>query len=192
MPISVASTLYSGTVAAKMAQPRVKRLPQWPPPRSGEDPSPSPPPVPESRGPVAAPRVNARTSMSPPCPAPTTPKSREKPPAPLPNDQPPPRPLPPRNLHPAPTSLAPDPAGESFGSCLQAQTCYDAINKRHEDELRALESLRVHIFHRAKADKEYAESLAKANTRAAKGMANLNQSSTIVQVQPSHCMLACL
>lgn len=70
---------------------------------------------------------------------------------------------------------------ERFGSCLQ--TCYDAINKRHDEELRALESLRVHIFSRARADKEYAETLAKINQRANRGVANITQQSAIVQVR---------
>ena len=86
------------------------------------------------------------------------------------------------------SSSSPSPAAaplgldhDRFGSCLQ--TCYDAINKRHEEELRALESLRVHIFNRAKADREYAESLARINQRATRGVANITQQSAIVQVR---------
>ena len=82
----------------------------------------------------------------------------------------------------SPTARAADPEEtvEGFGSCLQA--CYDAINKRHDDELRALESLRLHIFNRAKADREYAETMSKINYRANRGLTNVNQSSAIVQV----------
>lgn len=70
---------------------------------------------------------------------------------------------------------------EGFGHCLQQG--YEAINKRHDDELLALESLRGHIFHRARADKEYAESLMKMNQKASKKLTNINQSSAVVQVQ---------
>lgn len=178
-------------MASPHSRNRVSRLPQWPPPAKREE-SESPPPSSAGHAPpVPAPR----TSISPPAATRTPPRSfkdKDRPPAPLPNEQPP---LPPRDVirgpgseppasprisrHPPPRPPAPQ-VGENFGSCLQ--TCFEAINKRHDDELRALESLRVHIFNRAKADKEYAESLAKANNRATKGIANLNQGSTIVQV----------
>ena len=69
---------------------------------------------------------------------------------------------------------------EGFGRCLQQG--YEAITKKHEDELLALESLRGHIFHRARADKEYAESLLKMNQKANKKLANIDQSSAAVQV----------
>lgn len=49
----------------------------------------------------------------------------------------------------------------NFGSCLQSS--YEAISKRHEEELRALESLRGHVFKRQRADKEYAEQLGRIN-----------------------------
>ena len=71
-------------------------------------------------------------------------------------------------------------SGVGFGSCLQS--CYEAINKRHDDELKALESFRVHIFNRAKAEREYADSLARINQKAQRGVANVNQSSAIVNV----------
>ncbi len=70
---------------------------------------------------------------------------------------------------------------ESFGQCLPSAT--DAIGKRHEDELIALESLRFHIFNRARQDKAYAEELLKTNTRASKKAASVsNPSSPIFQV----------
>lgn len=68
-----------------------------------------------------------------------------------------------------------------FGECLQ--NCHDIIHKRHEDELLALESLRNHIFSRAKFDKEYAENLAKINMKASRKMGAVgDKSSAIVQV----------
>ena len=69
---------------------------------------------------------------------------------------------------------------EGFGVCLQQ--CYEAITKKHEDELLALESLRGHIFNRARADKEYAESLSRMNQKANKKVQNISQSSAVVQV----------
>ena len=69
---------------------------------------------------------------------------------------------------------------EGFGRCLQQS--HEAITKRHEDELLALESLRGHIFHRARADKDYSDSLLKMNQKASKKLANIDQSSAIVQV----------
>jgi len=93
-----------------------------------------------------------------------------------------------RTASPVPTvgSADSEETGEKFGSCLQA--CYEAINKRHDDEIRALESLRVHIFNRAKADREYAETLSKINNRANRGLTNVNQSSAIVQVSLRICL----
>lgn len=70
---------------------------------------------------------------------------------------------------------------EGFGVCLQQG--YEAITKKHEDELLALESLRGHIFNRARADKEYAESLNRLNQKATKKVQNINQSSAVVQVR---------
>ena len=53
-------------------------------------------------------------------------------------------------------------SGEAnFGSCLQSS--YEAISKRHEEELHALESFRGHVFKRQRADKEYAEQLLRIN-----------------------------
>lgn len=69
---------------------------------------------------------------------------------------------------------------EGFGYCLQQS--HEAITKRHEDELLALESLRGHIFHRARADKDYSDSLLKMNQKASKKLANIDQSSAVVQV----------
>ncbi len=70
---------------------------------------------------------------------------------------------------------------ETFGQCLQSAT--DAIGKRHDDELTALESLRFHVFNRAKQDKAYAEELLKTNMRASKKAASVSDpSSPIFQV----------
>lgn len=64
--------------------------------------------------------------------------------------------------HNATASDAPDLChGNKFGACLQ--TSYEAISKRHEEELHALESLRGHVFKRQRADKEYAEQLQRIN-----------------------------
>ena len=74
----------------------------------------------------------------------------------------------------------------NFGSCLQSS--YEAISKRHEEELRALESLRGHIFKRQRADKEYADQLGRINLsceRAAQFPSSTT--SSIVQV----CVLLC-
>ena len=72
--------------------------------------------------------------------------------------------------------------GEGFGACLQ--NCYDTINKRHEDELLALESLRNHVFSRARFDKDYSENLAKTNLKATRKMNSIsNKSSAIMQVK---------
>ena len=74
----------------------------------------------------------------------------------------------------------------NFGSCLQSS--YEAISKRHEEELRALESLRGHVFKRQRADKEYAEQLGRINQsceRAAQFPSSTT--SSIVQV----CVLLC-
>ncbi len=74
-----------------------------------------------------------------------------------------------------------DLGAETFGQCLQSAT--DAIGKRHDDELIALESLRFHIFNRAKQDKTYAEELLKTNMRASKKALSVSDpSSPIFQV----------
>lgn len=141
----------------------------------------------ENVAPTPAPRLPPRSSKayptSPPATKPTSPPARSRSPARLP---PPLHYSPPVNSLSSASDPAPEPpkttadSEEKFGSCLQ--TCYDAINKRHDDELRALESLRVHVFNRAKADRDYAESLAKINQRASRGLSNVNQSSAVVQV----------
>ena len=79
-----------------------------------------------------------------------------------------------------------DVGADSFGKCLQGAV--EAIGKRHDDELIALESLRFHIFNRAKQDKAYADELLKTNTRASKkaGMVS-NPSSPIFQVSGICC-----
>ena len=145
----------------------------------------------ENVAPTPAPRLPPRSSKahptSPPATKPASPPARSRSPA-LPS------PLlhsPPVNSFSSASAPAPVPprttadSEEKFGSCLQ--TCYDAINKRHDDELRALESLRVHVFNRSKADRDYAESLAKINQRASRGLSNVNQSSAVVQVSPLTC-----
>lgn len=74
---------------------------------------------------------------------------------------------------------------EGFGICLQ--NCYDTINKRHEDELLALESLRNHLFARSRLDKDYSDNMAKMNTKANRKMGSVsNKSSAIMQV----CLVA--
>lgn len=140
--------------------------------------------------PPARSRTMSRTGATPPLPPRTelmrpVPKPRVSSPPTSPSGSSTASPTPPTRLPPplASSSSSSDggPAGhERFGSCLQ--TCYEAINKRHEEELRALESLRVHISNRARADKEYAESLARINQRANRGVASITQQSAIVQV----------
>lgn len=78
---------------------------------------------------------------------------------PYPNDTfSPPPPASPTNSLAAPDLCQ---GGSDFGSCLQLN--YDAISKRHEEELHSLESLRMHLFKRSRADKEYADALQKIN-----------------------------
>lgn len=73
--------------------------------------------------------------------------------------------------------------GEGFGVCLQ--NCYDTINRRHEDELLALESFRNHIFARARLDKDYSENMNKMNMKASRKMNSVtNKTSAILQVSP--------
>ena len=168
------------STSSRIAKPR-RNLPQWPPPKPAESDSAGPPP------PIPLPR----SSKSPPTSTSSASSTleRERPPLPLPEPvMPAPRlpssPLGSKAPVPHPRGSQPSTATEdvdTFGSCLQ--TSQDVINKRHEDDLRALESFRVHIFNRAKADKDYAEALAKANMRASKGIAGLGQGSTIVQVR---------
>ena len=129
------------------------------------------PPLPD---PVGG-RAPAKDPSSPPLPAP--------------------RPRTPKEQHPSVASSkehAPPPLQVSppdfpaFGTCLQS--AHEAINKRHEDELRALESFRMHVFNRARADREYAEQLVKINMRANRAISSISQASPIVQVR---CECAC-
>ena len=71
-------------------------------------------------------------------------------------------------------------AKDDFGTCLQSAR--DCINKRHEDELKALEGFRAYIHRRAKADAEYAATLGKIGSQASRETASLSASSNIVQV----------
>ena len=137
--------------------------PDLPPPRGGGGPPALPPDRPQTRSSVTAPAVPPeRPQQTPDRPQ-------------LPSDR----------YHPRASSTS---DGERFGNCLQ--NCYDTITKRHEDELLVLESLRGHVFNRSRLDKEYAENLAKTNSKASRKMANVsNKSSAIVQVrcgQPWH------
>lgn len=155
--------------------------------------------------PVPAPRRGARQSnlpswppvanaASPPSPAPS--KIDQRPPAPLPPSPVPSLPsrdngtfsrppdIPPVSMSPSPPVPTPTPSlsksQAAFGTCLQQ--AHDAINKRHDDELHALESFRAHVFFRAKADREYAQELSKINTRANRTLAAVSHSSPIIQV----------
>eukprot|EP00731_Ephydatia_muelleri_P017671 Em0010g769a len=71
------------------------------------------------------------------------------------------------------------PNAADFGSCLQSAR--DCINKRHDDELKALECFRVFMHKRAKADAEYAATLGKINSQTAREMAGVGANSIIVQ-----------
>ena len=73
------------------------------------------------------------------------------------------------------------PNAADFGSCLQSAR--DCINKRHDDELKALECFRVFMHKRAKADAEYAATLGKINSQTAREMAGVGANSIIVQVR---------
>lgn len=182
-------------------------LPAWPPPGyTGNQSSPSPslpsrtgggggdqqqrapPPLPPTQSPAASPGPPHSHSRSPAPPPPSHQPPQLPPPrASLsPSISSPPPPSPPHNR------VAPTPAGSggdgksgfAFGTCLQE--AHDAINKRHEEELHALESFRAHVFFRAKADREYAQELAKINSRANKTLSTVSQSSAIVQVSFKH------
>lgn len=139
-------------------------------------------------------------AASPPSPVPS--KIDQRPPAPLPPAPSSPVPslpsrdtgsfsrppdIPPATMSPSPPVATHTPAltksQVAFGSCLQQ--AHDAINKRHDDELHALESFRAHVFFRAKADREYAQELAKINTRANKTLSAVSHSSPIIQVTGS-------
>ena len=94
---------------------------------------------------------------------------------------------------PSSTLSAPDLCqnGSDFGSCLQLN--YDAISKRHEEELHSLESLRMHIFKRQKVDKEYSESLQRINQSCERSAQfPVATTSPVVQVRrEGWCLLAC-
>ena len=171
--------------------PRRYKLPVWPPPApTDEDDCPpieAKPRIDRELKPSPSPR---ELKSSPKTPQPS-PRAERVPHSPLRTEpQLPPRPITAERDSSSPVHIPASPrsprlpqspqASKGFGLCLQ--NCYDAIHKRHEEELKALESLRVHVFNRAKADKEYAETLAKANARASRGIANLTQTSAIVEV----------
>ena len=87
--------------------------------------------------------------------------------------------------------LPPMPSPPSFGSAqsdrnafgFNLQSSYEAISKRHEEELHALESMRMHIFKRMKCDKEYSEQLFRANQSCQRiGQFTSSTTSAIVQV----------
>ena len=69
---------------------------------------------------------------------------------------------------------------DNFGFCLQSAR--DCINKRHDDELKALECFRAYMHKRAKADAEYAATLGKINSQTAREMAGVGSDSIVVQV----------
>lgn len=120
---------------------------------------------------------------------PSTPVTPGLPPQPAPEPLSP-APLPPSSSRPSrktvndsgkSMSVQSTSSTEGFGACLQ--NCYETIGKRHEDELVALETLRGHVFSRARLDKEYSEGLAKMNMKASRKMNTLgNKSSAILQV----------
>ena len=131
-----------------------------------------PAPVPRSSAPALPPERSQPNTGS----APALPPER-----PLPRTNSTERPQPRASTTERPQPRASTSEGEGFGSCLQ--NCYDTITKRHEDELLALESLRNHVFNRARLDKEYADNLAKTNAKAQRKMVNVgNKASAIVQV----------
>ena len=136
----------------------------------------------ESGGPSVSPH-SRRPPVAPRKPQPPAPRQHSTAPAPDVNGSTATGPPPPIVIRGAPPVIAND-GGEGFGHCLQQG--YEAITKKHEDELLALESLRGHIFHRARADKEYSESLIKMNQKATKKIANIDQSSAVVKVQAEY------
>ncbi len=73
---------------------------------------------------------------------------------------------------------------DAFGYCLQSS--YEAIGKRHEEEMHALESMRMHIFKRMKCDKDYADQLLRANQSCSRhGQFTSSTTSAAVQVSSS-------
>lgn len=162
----------------------------------------SAPPVPAPRrreNTPSSPGLNSSPAAGPPLPARPRPGNRVS--RPPPSEPAPPTPTTPRSIAAAPgvfklpsiasTAAPPAPTTEGFGTCLQDTSCYDVINKRHEDELLALESLRAHLFNRSRIDKEYAEKLANANLKSSRKVANINQSSAIVKVSLCNRSLFC-
>jgi hypothetical protein len=84
-------------------------------------------------------------------------------------------------VSPSPSDVVSGSRPEGFGLCLQ--NCYDSINKRHEDELLALESFRNHVFARSRLDKDYSDSMAKMNMKASRKMNAVgDKTSAIMQV----------
>ena len=154
-----------------------------------------PPPSPSPRNATAATPPPVPTSARP---APLNHIANEPPPTPPPS-------LPSRRVisesgkqspkgvvSPSPSDVVSGSSPEGFGLCLQ--NCYDIINKRHEDELLALESFRNHIFARSRLDKEYSENMAKMNMKASRKMTSVgNKSSTIFEVIFScWCLCRCI
>lgn len=151
-------------------------LPTWPPPaKTASPPSPVPSKI-DQRPP--APLPPPPSSPVPSLPSRDSGTSYRQP------DMPPPIAMPPSFPVPSPSPALPNKNQVAFGSCLQQ--AHDAINKRHEDELHALESFRAHVFFRAKADREYAQELSKINARASKTLAAVSHSSPIIQVRSTY------
>lgn len=86
-------------------------------------------------------------------------------------------------VSPSPSDVISGSSPEGFGLCLQ--NCYDTINKKHEDELLALESFRNHVFARSRLDKDYSDNMSKMNMKASRKMNSVgNKSSAIMKVYP--------
>ena len=70
---------------------------------------------------------------------------------------------------------------DAFGYSLQLS--YEAVGKRHDEELHALESMRTHVFKRMKCDKEYADQLFRTNQSCERhGQFSSSTTSAAVQV----------
>ena len=72
---------------------------------------------------------------------------------------------------------------DTFGARLQS--AHEPINSRHQNELQALECFRGYVHKRAKAEGDYAATLAKIHGHAVREMASLGTDSRIVQVSAS-------